>query len=100
MAAVTNPDLHQPYAAWQEVDVVFPATANTDLVIPHSLDPDQVDAVRYYPVRKDRVADVYHDTTVTRKVWHSNYILLRSNIASAKMTLFLYTPHGTRTLTF
>lgn len=97
---VANADKTQPFAQWQEVDVTFPAIADTDVVVEHSLAPPTVDHINYRPQRKDRAADVYHDTSATRKQWQTGYILLRSNVANAKMTLLLWVSHGERTLAF
>jgi hypothetical protein len=95
-----NSDLKQPLAQWEEVDVTFSSTANADTLVEHHLEPANPDAVYYIPVRKDRVAQVYHDTSVTRKSWQNGFILLRSDVASARMTLLLFTTHSVRTLPF
>lgn len=96
MAVVFNSDLTQPFAMWEEVDVVFPAAANTDLLIKHHLIPANPENINYLPIRKGQAADVYHDVTGTRKPWQGEYIYLRSNVASAKVTLLLYVSHATR----
>lgn len=97
---VYNPDLAQPFAQWEEVDVVFPAAANTDLIIRHTLLPTLPEQVNYIPIRKGQAGDVYHDTTGTRVPWQLGYIRLRCSVASAKVTLLLYVGHPTRTVVF
>jgi len=101
-SSVNNPSLAQPFAEWQEVDVTFPATANTDCIIPHLLTPVNPESINYIPIRKGQAADIYHDTSGTRKPWQRNYIILRSSVASAKVTLLLYVSHAlsARTLPF
>lgn len=98
--AVYNNDYDQPFSQWEEVDVTFPAVANTDLVIPHTLTPPTPDHVNYVPIRKDRALDVYHDTSATRRPWQSTYIVLRSTVASARVRLLLFVEHKQRTLAF
>lgn len=97
---IRNTDLTQPFAQWEEVDVTFPAVANTDIEVPHSLSPANPEGVYYLPVRNGQAATVYHDATGTRKVWQTKQIYLRANVASAKVTLLLYVPHTQKVLTF
>lgn len=96
MAAVYNPDLSQPYAQWEEVDVTFPVAPNTDCIVSHTLNLSNPEAVSYVPIRKAQAADVYHDVAALRKPWQPTYIILRSTVASAKVTLFLYVSHSPR----
>lgn len=101
MAAVYNTDLTQPLAQWEVVDVTFPTGANTDCVIPHTLSPHNPEAINYIPIRKAQAADVYHDVSGTRTAWQSTYIILRSTVASARVTLLLFVSHApARTLAF
>jgi hypothetical protein len=94
MAAIQNAALNQPFAEWEEVDVTFSATANADTIIKHTLTPASVEAINYLPIRKGQAADVYHDTSGTRKPWQNGYIILRCTVASAKVRLLLYVGHG------
>lgn len=98
--ATFNSDKTQPYAQWEKVDVTFPAGANTDVEVPHSLLPPTPEHVNYVVIRADRAVRVYHNTAFNRKPWQSSYILLRADVASAKATLFLFVDHEQRTLTF
>ena len=98
--SVTNADRLQPWAQWEEVDVLFDAVANTDTIVQHSLSPPTPEHVNYIPIRKSQAADVYHDTAGTRKIWGSGYIILRSPIASARVTLLLTVSHNKRSLVF
>lgn len=100
MSAVRNPNLFQPFAQWEEVDVTFPAAANTDIEVPHGLTVSNPEGVYYIPVRNAQASVVYHDTASTRKPWQNNQIYLRSNVASAKVTLLLWVPHIQKVLTF
>lgn len=95
-----NPDLKQPFAQWEVVDVTFPSAANTDLLVAHSLQPPSPEHVYYWPIRNAQAARVYHDVSGSRKPWQASYIWLRSDVASAKMTLLLFVQHGTPTLAF
>lgn len=93
---VKNPDRTQPFAQWQEVDVTFPETADTDCVVQHSLTPSNPEHVNYAVVRKSQAIDVYHDTSGTRKPWTPGVILLRSPVANATVTLLLWVSHDPR----
>lgn len=100
VGVVTNSDRLQPWSQWQIVDVTFNATANADTSVLHDLSPVDPEAINYIVLRKGQAADVYHDTSGTRKKWGQGYILLRSNVASAKVTLLLTVEHVKRTLSF
>jgi hypothetical protein len=95
VASVQNSFLNQPFAEWEEVDVTFSSTANADTFIRHTLTPATPEAVNYIIVRKGQAAHVYHDISGTRKPWQLNYIILRSDVASAKVRLLLYVGHST-----
>src|SRR4051812_4089371 len=98
--STVNQDRLQPIAQWQELDVVFPSVADTDITIQHTLAPPTPEHINYYVIRQGQACSVYHDSTGTRKPWASGYIILRSSVASAKVTLLLTVSHGQRTLTF
>lgn len=100
MSGVSNSDRLQPFAQWEEVDVVFNSTANADTVVVHRLEPPDPEHVNYLPIRKGQAADVYHDTSGMRKPWGLGYIILRSPVANAKVTLLLTVSHIKRTLAF
>lgn len=101
MAVVFNSALEQPFAQWEEVDVTFPSTPNTDTIVRHTLVPQSPEAINYIPIRKAQASHVYHDASGTRKPWQKGYIVVRSDIANAKVTLLLYVSHATRrTLAF
>lgn len=98
--SVTNANRLQPWAQWEEVDVLFNATGDTDTIVQHSLTPPTPEHVNYTVIRKSQAADVYHDATGTRKLWGPGYIVLRSPIASARVTLLLTVSHNKRSLVF
>lgn len=100
MNATSNDDRTIAFADWLEVEVTFPSTVNTDLVVPHDLGADDPNTILYLPLRSDRACDVFHDTSATRKPWTSTYILLRSNVANAKVRLLLYVGRDNRKFTF
>ncbi len=100
MSAVVNPDRLQPWAQWEEVDVVFSATPDTDTIVQHSLTPPDPEHVNYMPIRKSQAADVYHDGTGTRKPWGAGYIVLRSPVANARVTLLLTVSLNKRSVVF
>lgn len=97
---VSNPDLTQPWGQWEIVDVTFNSSANVDTAVPHSLSPQVDEQIYYTPLRKAQAADVYHNIAGTRKPWGAGFILLRSNVASAKVTLLLTVGHSKRTFAF
>lgn len=93
-SVVFNSDQTQPYAQWQIVDVVFPATINTDYIIQHSLLPVSPEQVNYSVIRKGQIVDVYHDASGTRRPWQDGYIILRANVGNAKASLLLWVAHN------
>lgn len=101
-----NADKTQPFSQWEEVDVVFPPTANADIAIPHNLAPPSAEHVNYIVLRQGvpagglRPGTVYHDTTGARLPWQPTYIILRNTVANAKVTLLLTVSRGRRTLPF
>jgi hypothetical protein len=78
-----------PFLRYEYVTVTFPSSPDTDIDIAHSLAPSNPDEVDYEVVRKDRAADIYNDTSGTRRAWGSNYITLRCTVASAVVQLRL-----------
>lgn len=78
-----------PATRFQYLTVTFPASANTDLDIPHTLAPFNFDEVDYEIVRKDRACDVYNDQSGTRKAWTATTLYLRCSVASAVVQLRL-----------
>lgn len=95
---VYNSDKAQPYAQWELVDVTFPATANVDFAISHTLTPPSPEHVNYSIVRAAQANRVYHDASALRKVWQPGNIILRSDVASAKVRLLLWVEHSQATL--
>lgn len=95
-----NPGLNQPFAQWELVDVTFPSTPDSDIQVPHGLQAPSPEHVYYIPVRNAQAVDVYHDVAGTRLPWQPTYIVLRANVASAKVTLLLFVQHGVPTLAF
>lgn len=78
-----------PFYRFEYRTVTFPATANTDIDVPHSLTPANPEAVDYEVVGKDRACDVYNDLSGARRKWNATYITLRCSVASAVVTLRL-----------
>lgn len=76
----------------QYVDVTFGA-ADTDLDIRHTLNPTSFEDVGYLVVKADRATSIYNDQTGTRRPWGQGYIILRSSVADATVTLLLFKPH-------
>lgn len=98
LPAVTNADKTQPFSQWTFVDVIFPETSNTDMVVPHTLTPLSPEQVGYMVVRSAQAGSIYHDTSGTRKAWQNGYIVLRSSVANARVRLLLFVEHGQPTL--
>lgn len=80
-----------PLTSFQYVEVTF-AGANVDFDIKHALKPTNSENIHYIVVRKDRSTDIYHDQSGTRRAWGKGYIVLRSSVANAKVTLLIFTP--------
>lgn len=87
-----------PFAQFTRVDVTFPSTPNTDLVIPHSLIVVDPDTIEYFPTHFSAAGAVYNDQSATRTPWASNYIILRSSVASLKVRLVLIVPRKLGTI--
>jgi hypothetical protein len=77
-----------PYSKFQYVTVTF-GTANSDLDVPHDLNPNDPEGVDYEVVRADRACKVYDKQSGTRRAWASNYIVLRCDTAFAVVQLRL-----------
>lgn len=78
-----------PHLTFQYLTVTFPATANIDYPIAHTLTPLNPESIDYEVVGKDRACDVYNDQSGTRLAWKAGYIILRCNTVSAVVTLRL-----------
>lgn len=74
----------------QYLTVTFPTTANQDQIVQHLLTPPTAELVYYEVVRADRACHIYDDQSTTRKPWTPTYIVLRSDVASALVTLRLF----------
>lgn len=81
-----------PYTAFQYITVTFPSSANTDLVIPHALETDDVDwqVVGWtFGSAPATTPAIYRDTSGTARAWTNTYLVLRCNVASVAATLLL-----------
>lgn len=81
-----------PAAQYQYIEVVFPATADQDVIVQHKLTPPTPNGVYYQVVKADRPCNVYQDTASTAKAWTSSYIVLRCDTPSAAVTLCVIVP--------
>lgn len=88
---------HAPYAQYQIVDVTF-GEAYADKEIRHSLQPPTPEHIDYTILRQAQAATVFHDMSGSRKAWREGVILLRSNVANARVTLLLTVSHDKRDL--
>lgn len=77
-----------PATNFQYVEVTF-GSANTDLDIRHSLRAVAPDDIQYQVMRTDRATSIYNDESATRKVWTSDYVILRSSVANAAVRILL-----------
>ena len=82
IAEVVNGNLDFSNFRGQEVEVTFPASANTELRVAHRLGKK---ISRYFVVSKDRACDVYDGVTEA----NSNSIYLKCTVASATVKLQL-----------
>jgi len=72
--------------------VEFSATPGVDVAINRELDPEHYNDVGYVVVQQDAAGSVYQDMSATRRSWTQNAIYLRSDVASLKAVIMLFTP--------
>ncbi len=89
-------ELHNriPFGRWQIVDVKFPTSANTDYVIPHMLEPSDPYDIQYVVLRQTMAGNVYEANrgiVSDAKAWTTDFIVLRSDVASWTGRLLLVT---------
>ena len=77
-----------PFTGFEYVDVTF-GSANADFDIRTTLRPGDPETIDYLLMRSDRATSIYHDQSGTRRTWRRGYIVLRSSVASAAVTLLL-----------
>lgn len=80
-----------PFGRFEYVRVAF-GTANTDMAVEHHLQAPSPNQVCYIVVQQSAAGSVYVDNSVTRRLWTSTAIYLRSNTANLIATLLLFTP--------
>lgn len=68
----------------QWIDVLTPAVANTEFVVPHGLKRVPVAAV---PLKKDRAVDIYDSSAGS---WSDSLIYLKASVASATVKLWVF----------
>lgn len=78
-----------PFRQWQIKAVTFPATANTDLDIAHTLQPTNDEIVDYLVIQNTQPVIIYHDATSTRTAWSDGVIRLRATAPSAQVVLLI-----------
>lgn len=78
-----------PTAQWEIVTVTFPDTPDTDLVIPHKLEPPTPEYIDYWVVKTSGPPLVYHDNASGRKSWGKGFVILRSAIGGLKADILL-----------
>ncbi len=78
-------------AQWEEVSIVF-GSADVDFDIVTALRPPDPENIRYLVVGCDRATSLYHDQSATRRPWGVGYVVLRSSVANAVVTVVLYIP--------
>lgn len=87
-----------PFSATELVEVTFNATANADTVIRHSLNPTDPDGVKWSVWNLSLMASpstvpvIYQDSSTAHRAWQTDYIILRSNVASLKAVILLGVP--------
>jgi hypothetical protein len=84
--------LGSPYAQYQRVEVTFPSTPDTDIVIKHTLQASNPEDLEYTIAKQDRAGFVYNDQGATRKDWKPGFLYLRCSVASLKATILLTVP--------
>jgi hypothetical protein len=68
-----------PFVSWEIVDVQFPSTPDTDLVIRHNLHVEQPRDVHYRVIKQFTQGDVYETVEGGSTKWTTDYIVLRSD---------------------
>ena|SRR5687767_15617880 len=80
---------------WEYVEVVFNSVANNDTIITHKLRPVDHEDVDFevmgweFASAPATAPVAYRDIGAARKAWGAGYIVLRCNVASARVTLRL-----------
>lgn len=80
-----------PFARFEYKSVVM-GTAGTDQAINHNLQPTRPDDVGYVVVQQSAAGSVFQDLSATRRAWTSSTIYLRSDTASLRCILLIFTP--------
>lgn len=91
MAASLDQELHLriPFGIWQIVDVTFPSTPDTNLVIRHTLAPTKPGDVHYTVIKQTTAGVVYEALDADRKLWTPEFIVLRSDVGGWNGRLLL-----------
>lgn len=88
---VYNADKTQPFSQWQIVEVTFPSTPNTDVLVTHNMSPDNPEDIGYLVLRCSApVYSISHDMSGTRRPWVNGLIALRSSVPSTQATILLF----------
>ncbi len=78
-----------PFAQYQVVDVEFPSTADSDLIVRHGLDVKNPYDVQFTVLKQYQPGSVYEDDTIDKRPWQLGYVVLRSDTASWRGRLLL-----------
>jgi hypothetical protein len=81
-----------PFGQVEFVSLTMAENADTDTAVRHHLHPESESKVGYIVIQQSAAGSVYHDITPTRRVWATDTIYLRSNVASLRVVLLLFTP--------
>lgn len=80
-----------PFARFELQYVAF-SSAGVDAVINHHLDPLKANDVGYIVVQQSAAGSVFQDMSAARRLWTTDTIYLRSDTASLKVVLLIFTP--------
>lgn len=82
-----------PSTKFEYVDVTFNSTANFDTDVAHHLNSTNIGylVVGYqFVIAPATTPCIYQDVSGTARAWQKSYLVLRSNVASVRVTLLLF----------
>ena len=81
-----------PFGQFEFHTITFSATPGVDTAIAHGLRPSPADSVGYFVIQQSAAGSVYQDSSITRRPWTASTIYLRSDVASLRVVLVIFTP--------
>lgn len=82
-----------PFASFVYVDAAF-GSADTDLIIEHTMTVRDTDAIRWLIVKNDTKGVVYREAGTPPRAWGEGYVVLRCSEANANVRVLLFVEQG------